>query len=243
MDTVNFGQALPNDRYKSSLEAPSRPLPSLDHIKDAISALRNNPRSVTLDTLEDVMTLRYLPEHLGVLTGPIIPSCIAILEQAGKYGKILDHKAGVLALQVLCFSFAAAFLVRNNYLDDFLESLDNERAQGYLPPFRCDLSIHIVAFLSQIMENIIKRGNQELSYGLAAAHDLLGWIKDSNDSSICLSELGGFDEHHALFLSEVLWAQRDSTMLMFRDVFLPGWSLVMHALWKHAVFLGGPRVM
>ncbi|KAG8690362.1 hypothetical protein FRC09_012017, partial [Ceratobasidium sp. 395] len=93
------------------------------------------------------------------------------------------------------------------------------------------------------MENIIKRGNQELSYGLAAAHSLLGWIKDSNDSSICLSELGGFDEHHALFLSKVLWAQRDSTMLTFCDVFLPGWSLVMHAMWKHAVFLGGPRVM
>ncbi|QRV81440.1 hypothetical protein RhiJN_09455 [Ceratobasidium sp. AG-Ba] len=30
-------------------------------------------------------------------------------------------------------------------------------------------------------------------------------------------------------------------MKTFRDVFLPGWSLVMHLLWKHIVFLGGPE--
>ncbi|KAG9082025.1 hypothetical protein FS749_007172 [Ceratobasidium sp. UAMH 11750] len=239
---TNFGEAPSVDRYKSSLERPTRPLPSIQQIKTTISSLHNAPRSVTLDTLEDIMMLRYLPEHFDVPTGPMIPSCIAILEQSAKHGKVLDNRAGVLALQLLCFSISLAILIRNNCHDRFIESLRREREAGYLPPFRCDLSLHLVAHVSIMMEDIIKRGKQELSHGLAAPHGLFGWTKN-NGLVVCFEELGGFSKHHARFLLRHLWAQRDSIMKPFQEVFLPGFTFIIHAVWKHAAFLDEPGAL
>ncbi|KAG8697446.1 hypothetical protein FRC08_006519 [Ceratobasidium sp. 394] len=214
---VNFGEAPSVDRYKSSLECPTRPLPSIQQIKAAISSLHNAPRSVTLDTLEDIMMLRYLPEHFDVPTGPMIPSCVAILEQSAKHGK-------------------------NNCHNRFIESLRREREAGYLPPFRCDLSLHLVAHVSIMMEDIIKHGKQELSHGLAAPHGLFGWTKN-NRLVVCFKELGGLSKHHARFLLRHLWAQRDSIMKPFQEVFLPGFTFIIHALWKHTAFLDEPGAL
>ncbi|KAG8742299.1 hypothetical protein FRC10_001723 [Ceratobasidium sp. 414] len=52
-------------------------------------------------------------------------------------------------------------MTRNNYHDRMIDSLRNERETGYLPPFRCDLSMHLVAHLSIMMEDIVKRGKLE----------------------------------------------------------------------------------
>ncbi|KAG8694114.1 hypothetical protein FRC09_010054 [Ceratobasidium sp. 395] len=225
MNLVQFGETPPGDRYESVLEPPSGPLPSIQRIKDAILTLQTDPRSVTLDTLNNIMMLRYLPEQFALLSAPIIPSCISILEQSGKHGEIIDSDAGVLALQILCFAVGVAVLVRNKYLGDFLKTLNVARAR---------------AFVSDCMEQIIKRGTQDMNHGLAAPHGLFGWDTDNAPPMACLTELGGFDKYHARFLLEHLWIHRNSTMKLFRDVFLPGWSLVVHLIWKHAEFLDEP---
>jgi hypothetical protein len=85
---INFGEAPLVDRYDSSLTSPRRPIPPIQQIKVAIEALQGDPSSVSLSMLEDIMMLVYLPEHLDILTGRIIPSCIAILEQSTKRNKV-----------------------------------------------------------------------------------------------------------------------------------------------------------
>jgi hypothetical protein len=155
---------------------------------------------------------------------------------------MLENKAGVLALQILCFSVASAFVVQNGRLDAFLGSLRKERETGYLPPDRCDLSIHLAAWIGTTMEDVIKAGNQDLAHGLAAPHGLFGWYKDTETGHpVCLKELGGFNSGHARFLLHHFWAERKHTMKTFQEVFLPGWSLVLHILWKHLAFLDDPN--
>jgi hypothetical protein len=87
------------------------------------------------------------------------------------------------------------------------------------------------------MGDVIKAGNQELVHGLAAPHGLFGWYKDA----LCLKELGGFSSHHARFLLRLFWAERKHNMKTFQEVFLPGWSLILHLIWKHLEFLDDPN--
>ncbi|KAG8713272.1 hypothetical protein FRC09_018912 [Ceratobasidium sp. 395] len=233
--TITFGEAPAIDRFKSYLEPPSRPLPSAQQIRAAISALNNDPRSATLEVLEDIMMIRYRPEFFDILTGPIIPSCLEILESFANRGRILDHKIAVVTLQILSFSVTLAILLRNNYHDRFIESLRSERESGYLPPFRCDISLHAVLHMSIMMEDYAKRGTQDKSRGLGATHGLLGWTLDGQYT--CLEELGGFTKHHTRFLLRYLWIQRDSVMELFRDILLPGFTFVIHVMWKHMACL------
>ncbi|KAG8788750.1 hypothetical protein FRC12_014240 [Ceratobasidium sp. 428] len=240
---LTFGEAPAIDRYKSCFESPSRPLPSIQQIKSAISTLNNDPRSATLDVLEDIMMLRYRPECFDILTGPVIPSCIAVLERFENHGRILNHKIAVVALQLLSFSIALGVLLRNNYHDKFIESLRSERESGYLPSLRCDISMHVITHMSIMMEDYAKRGTQEKSRGLGATHGLLGWTLDGQYT--CLEELGGFTKHDTRFLLHYLWIQRDGVMELFRDVYLPGFTLVIHVMWKHMACLleQGTKIM
>ncbi|QRV95910.1 hypothetical protein RhiJN_23928 [Ceratobasidium sp. AG-Ba] len=90
------------------------------------------------------------------------------------------------------------------------------------------------------MTDIINKGNQNLSRGLAALHGMFTWAQTSR-GIVSQNNLGGFTHRDARFLLRHLWTYRKSTMKTFRDIFLPGWSLVVHLLWKHIVFLGGPE--
>ncbi|KAG9088118.1 hypothetical protein FRC06_002228 [Ceratobasidium sp. 370] len=236
---VNFGEPPSVDRYRSTMEPPRRPIPSLHQIKTAISTLQTDPKSVSIFMLEDIMMLVYIPKHFGILTGSIVPSCIAILEESAKHSKILDNEIAVLALQVLCLSIAAAMLVRNKWLDKFLASLAMERERGFFPDGRCDVSMHLVAWLSTSMGDIVKRGSQDLNHGLAAAHELFGFgeSKKTKGLLMCFEEIGEFNKHHTRFLLHHFWTERKYVMKAFQEVFMPGWSFILHIMWKHAEFL------
>ncbi|KAG8681960.1 hypothetical protein FRC08_015278 [Ceratobasidium sp. 394] len=236
---INFGEAPSVDRYQSTMEPPRRPIPSLHQIRSAISTLQSDPKSVSMFMLQDIMMLVYIPKHFGVLTGSIVPSCIAILEESARHGEILGNEVAILALQVLCLSVAAAVLIRNRWLDNFLASLDKERERGHFPEGRCDVSMHLVAWLSTSMADIVKRGSQELNHGLAAPHGLFGFDESKKTKSLlmCLEEIGEFNKHHTRFLLHHFWTGRKHIMKPFQEVFMPGWSLILHIMWKHAEFL------
>ncbi|KAG8742298.1 hypothetical protein FRC10_001722 [Ceratobasidium sp. 414] len=219
------------------MEPPRRPIPSLHQIRSAISTLQNDPKSVSIFMLEDIMMLVYVPKHFGILTGSIVPSCIAILEESVKRAKIFDNEIAVLAFQVLCLSVAAAMLIRNKWLDKFLASLVKERERGFFPG--SDVSMHLVAWLSTSMGDIVKRGSQDLNHGLAAPHELFGFDESKKTKGLlmCLEEIGEFNKHHTRFLLHHLWTQRKYTTKTFQEVFMPGWSFVLHLMWKHSEFL------
>ncbi|KAG8691443.1 hypothetical protein FRC09_011622 [Ceratobasidium sp. 395] len=163
---------------------------------------------------------------------------MTILEECAEHARIFDTELGVLTFRVLCLSIGCAVLVRNNWHTKLLETLDEERERGYLPGGRVDISMHLVAWLSTPMTDIIKRGTQELHHGLAALHELFGFepSKKTPNLLICLAELGEFNKHHAQFLLNHLWNDRKHNTKLFQEVFMPGWSVVLHVLWKHCEF-------
>jgi hypothetical protein len=89
--SLNLGETLAHTRYDALILPPRVPRPQPSQIKTAIAMLQNNPTSLSLSMLEDILLLRYLPAHLHILNARVIPSCIVLLEQSAKRNTVSGY--------------------------------------------------------------------------------------------------------------------------------------------------------